>query len=175
MWEYHLLLRQCRHLNLSKSAQSAHVHYNLKIGSFISLYQLCDKDLYGDFQQKQSNDPGQAQTWWSVVCTRFRTTKPILCLDRTKRQQTDYYHASLGSPAKSILICSIRCTFLAFEQLSSPRIYPSIPSELGHKHQKAKHLWSTKFTTPINPHQPEPDILLPLESCSNIVHLDILS
>jgi hypothetical protein len=109
---------------------------------------------------------------WSLPFTS--NTSPhqangILRTDKPKQELATYLHAALSSPATSTLLRAIRRGHLTTipgltTNLISKHLPKSIATTLGHQHQEAKHLRSTKsIVNPSALHTP-PQVLLPVDS-----------
>jgi hypothetical protein len=92
----------------------------LKTGTLISLTQLCDDDCIAIFtkydvqiiKDDQFIIKGQRMTngLWSVPITKNtpHQANAILRTDKPKQELAAYFHATLGSPATSTLLRTIR-------------------------------------------------------------------
>ena len=158
---------------LKSTSQYAFVLGDLKIGTVISLSQLCDNDciaLFMKYRVKiimnikviitgQQDDNGL----WSIPLAPAPPplqADGILRLNKTKSELAAHHHASLGSPSTSTLLRSIRSGhLLTFPGLTSDLIIKHLPKSIattfGHQDQEAKNLRSTQApapsTSPVNP------------------------
>ena len=146
---------------LSATAQKAFVLEDLATITLISLSQLCDDDYIAFFtifsdkiiKNNQVVIVGKRDSngLWSVPLTPDQPTlqaNGILRLDKTKQQLAMYYHATLGSPARSTLLRAIRQGHLVTlpgltTQLISKHLPLSIDTALGHQDQESRGLCST--------------------------------
>ena len=151
--------------HLSTNAQAAFVLDTLKTGTLISLAQLCDDDCIALFTKYNvkiiKNDhviiTGRRMDngLWSIPISSSPSSHQangILRTDKTSHDLALYHHATLGSPVTSTLLRAIRrghlTTFPGLTiNLISKHLPASIPTELGHQDQEAKHLRSTKITS----------------------------
>jgi hypothetical protein len=146
---------------LSPTAQYAFVLDDLQTGTLIYLAQLCDDNCIAIFNKYDAKilknneviitGTRMPNGFWSlpILPAAPHQVNGILRTDKPKQKLATYLHATLGSPAPSMLLRAIRCGHLTTvpgltTNLISKHLPKSIATTLGHQDQAAKSVRSTQ-------------------------------